>query len=267
MSLNPLTAESHGDGAEGRRVYLQNLVSLHFSSSFSLRFSAFFSAVLCVKKNLFENNLKLRFSKLPIMLILVSFFLVLGNQVFSQSYNFRNFNSEDGLPESYVYSLIQDDKGYLWIGTGNGLSKYNGFSFVNYSTNDSLADNFITCSIGLGENLWFGHGNGRITYFNGKKFQPVNIKQSYLSRITNFAEGPDGSIWASAYSDGLLKLDKDTGTVRYNFINENILIVTFSFLNDSDLLIGINTGLLYCKIKETGVLELVGPVPEIPESK
>ena len=200
-------------------------------------------------------------------LILIFLFLVLGSQAFSQSYNFRNFNSEDGLPEPYVYSMVQDDKGYLWIGTGIGLSKYNGFSFVNYTTNDSLADNSITCSIVRGENLWFGHENGRITFYNGKKFQPVSVRQPDLSKITNFAESPDGSIWASTYSDGLLKLGNDTGAVKYSFINENLLIVTFSFINDSDLLIGTNTGLLYCKIKETGVLELIGPVPEIPESK
>src|SRR5664280_3451031 len=53
--------------------------------------------------------------------ILLSFFSVISLYVFSQDYNFRNFNSEDGLAQSYVYSIIQDVHGYLWIGTDNGF--------------------------------------------------------------------------------------------------------------------------------------------------
>src|ERR1035437_7416145 len=107
--------------------------------------------------------------------ILFSFFSVISLYVFSQDYNFRNFNSEDGLAQSYVYSIIQDVHGYLWICTGNGLSRYNGFIFENYLTTDSLANSFITCSINDGEYLWFGHYNGGLSYFNGSKYHAVKI--------------------------------------------------------------------------------------------
>ena len=142
--------------------------------------------------------------------ILLSFFSVISVYAFSQDYNFRNFNSEDGLAQSYVYSIIQDVHGYLWIGTDNGLSRYNGFKFENYLNSDSSSDNVITCSISDGEYLWFGHMNGGLSCFNGKKFQKINIPQSNVSGLTHFAKSPDGLIWASTYSDGLLKLSKDT---------------------------------------------------------
>ncbi len=121
----------------------------------------------------------------------LTFFLsLLIIHTYSQDYNFRNFNSEDGLSQSYIYTIIQDKKGYLWIGTGNGLLRYNGFGFENYSTGDSLADNFITCGISDGECLWFGHMNGRISYFNGKEFRAVNMPQSEISPVTHFAKNP-----------------------------------------------------------------------------
>jgi ligand-binding sensor domain-containing protein len=107
--------------------------------------------------------------------ILFFFFSILTSHAFSQDYNFRNFNSEDGLAQSYVYSIIQDVHGYLWVGIGNGVSRYNGFKFENYLNSDSSADNVITCSISDGECLWFGHYNGGLSYFNGKKFHEVNI--------------------------------------------------------------------------------------------
>jgi ligand-binding sensor domain-containing protein/serine phosphatase RsbU (regulator of sigma subunit) len=199
--------------------------------------------------------------------ILLFFFSVLTNHAFPQDYNFRNFNSEAGLAQSYVYSIIQDVQGYLWVGTGNGLSRYNGFIFENYTTSDSLGDNFITCGIRNGESLWFGHMNGRLSYFNGKKFHTVNVPQPIVSQITHFAKSPNGSIWVSTYADGLLKLDTETGVVKHNLFKDQVFIISFDFLDEGELLVGTNTGLLYCRLKESGEIEIIRPVAEIPESK
>jgi len=199
--------------------------------------------------------------------ILFIFFSVLTIHAFPQSYNFRNFNSEDGLTQSYVYSILQDVQGYLWIGTDNGLFRYNGFKFENYPTGDSLTDNFITCSVSDGKWPWFGYSNGQVLYFNGKKFNPVNITQPDLSTITHFAKSPDDQIWASTYSDGLLKLSKDTGAVKRYHFKDQTIIISFDFLNDTELLVGTNTGLLYCRLKGSGEIEMIRPVLEIPESK
>ena len=199
--------------------------------------------------------------------LLIILFSVLTSHAFSQSYNFRNFNIEDGLAQSYIYSIVQDVRGYLWIATGNGLSRYNGFLFENFTTSDSLADNFITCGISGGEYLWFGHMNGRVSCFDGKKFHTVNTPQSNLSPITHFAKSPEGHIWVSTYSDGLLKLNKDSGVVKHSRFIDQTSVISFEFLNYNEVLIGTNTGLLYCRLKDTEEIEIVRPVPEIPEAK
>jgi ligand-binding sensor domain-containing protein/serine phosphatase RsbU (regulator of sigma subunit) len=199
--------------------------------------------------------------------ILFFFFSILTSHAFAQGYNFRNFNSEDGLTQSYVYSISQDVHGYLWVGTDNGLFRYNGFKFEIYPTSDSLADNFITCDISDGESLWFGDKNGRLSYFNGKKFLTVNIAHPDLSSITHFAKSPDNRIWVSTYSDGLLKLSKDTGVVKHYLFKDLTVITSFDFFDNSELLVGTQTGLLYCRLKESGEIEIIRPVSEIPESK
>ena len=81
-------------------------------------------------------------------LILVFLF---ASRLFAQEYNFQNFTTQDGLPQDFIYTISQDKMGYLWIGTGNGVSRYNGFKLQNYYTSDSLADNFVTCSISDGD--------------------------------------------------------------------------------------------------------------------
>jgi ligand-binding sensor domain-containing protein/serine phosphatase RsbU (regulator of sigma subunit) len=199
--------------------------------------------------------------------ILFFLFSVITCHAFPQDYNFRNFSSEDGLAQSYVYSIIQDVHGYLWIGTENGVSRYNGFKFENYLNSDTSADNVITCGISDGEYLWFGHMNGGLSCFNGKKFHEVNIPQSNGSGLTHFAKSPGGMIWVSSYSDGLLKLDKDSGVIKHNVFRDQTFILSFEFIDESDVLVGTNTGLLYCRLKGSGEIEIIEHVSEIPESK
>ncbi|MGD0753920.1 MAG: two-component regulator propeller domain-containing protein [Bacteroidales bacterium] len=194
-------------------------------------------------------------------------FSVITCHAFPQDYNFRNFTSEDGLAQSYVYTIIQDKHGYLWVGTGNGVSRYNGFKFENYLNSDSSADNVVTCSISDGEYLWFGHMNGGLSCFDGKKFRKVNIPQSNISGLTHFAKSPDGMIWASTYSAGLLKLDKDSGVIKHNLFKDQTIVLSFEFIDESDVLVGTDTGLLYCRLKRSGEIEIIQHVSEIPESK
>lgn len=184
-----------------------------------------------------------------------------------QHYIFRNFNTEEGLIQSYVYSIIQDAKGYLWIGTGDGLSRYNGFVFENFTTGDSLADNFITCGIRDGEFLWFGHMNGQLSYYDGNQFWPVSLPGSGSSPVTHFDKSPGGRIWVSTYADGLYELGKNAGEIKHYIFKDQEIINSFGFLDSNSLLVGTNTGLFYCRLKESGEIDKIKPIAEIPESK
>ena len=72
----------------------------------------------------------------------------------------------------------------------------------------------------------------RLSYFNGKKFHTVSIPESDLSPVTHFAKSPDGQIWVSTYSDGLLKLDKEKGVTKHYMFKDQTIIISFDFLND-----------------------------------
>ena len=51
---------------------------------------------------------------------------------------FKHLTSDDGLSSSVVTAIIQDHKGFVWIGTDNGLNRYDGFNFTVY--NNNIAD-------------------------------------------------------------------------------------------------------------------------------
>ena len=199
-----------------------------------------------------------------ILLLLITVFCV---NVSSQKYTFSNFSTDEGLAQPYVYSIIQDDNAYLWIGTGNGLSRYNGKVFKTFTNSDSLADNFITCGISDGKFVWFGHMNGALSCFDGKKFTPYRLNLTSASPVTHLAKSPDGIIWLSTYSDGLMRIDKSNRVIRQAASKELISILTFEFLNSRELLVGTTGGLLLYILDDAYEIEKVIGVEEIPKGR
>jgi signal transduction histidine kinase/ligand-binding sensor domain-containing protein/CheY-like chemotaxis protein len=182
----------------------------------------------------------------------------------SQSYDFREYTV--GLAQPYVYSIIQDNNGYLWMGTGNGLSRYDGINFKSYTTNDSLADNFVTCCFKNENELWFGHMDGQLTCYDGKAFKHnVAIKQK--TRITDIEKSPNGQIWASSYANGLVKVDKKTDDQQNFSVNNQPAIFSFKFITDNEILIGSINGVSYCRLNQSDEVEIIQHLSEIPESK
>lgn len=211
-----------------------------------------------------------KFKIVSLNLKLSGILLLLGlyQGAFSQRYNFRNFDESYGLAQNYVYTIFQDHRGYLWVGTGNGLTGYNGISFENYTVEDSLADNFITCGICDGQAFWLGHMNGGITYFDGRHFSISNRPAEDASPVTCMAKSPDGRFWGISGLGVMTRLGAEEGqTQSYTLSEQQESVVSFAFIDNENLLVGTGMGLLYCRIREAGVIEVIRKIAKIPESK
>lgn len=185
----------------------------------------------------------------------------------AQHFNYRSFGQEDGIPQPYIYALVQDSAGYLWAGTGDGLVRFDGFGFESFSLQDSLADSFISAGACDGKLIWFGHMNGYCSLYDGRQFHRVRLPGSNGSPVTRMIRGRDGCIWASTYSDGLYRLSPDKDEIqRFTFI-EPRTIVTFAFPDDHTLLIGTTEGLIRCRPGPGGRLEGAHTVSGIPADK
>lgn len=88
------------------------------------------------------------------------------------------------LPEKGFYCGLLDRKGNLWFGSrGNGVFKYDGQSFENYTTHNGLCDNDISCiTEDKNGNIWFGTTQG-VCQFNGKKFTLLKVPHSDTSTV------------------------------------------------------------------------------------
>lgn len=88
--------------------------------------------------------------------ILLAFYCVLTTAGYTQELAYRQFTVKDGLPGSIVYHCLQDRKGFIWFATNQGVSRFDGHSFHNYSKRDGLPDNdILQLYLDRFDNVWF----------------------------------------------------------------------------------------------------------------
>ncbi len=85
--------------------------------------------------------------------------------------DFRHFTTDDGLPSSEVYTVLEDQEGYIWVGTDNGVARFDGYSFEVFDSDDGLGDVVVFYLIMDDEGtVWAGTYSGRIFYFKEGRF-------------------------------------------------------------------------------------------------
>ena len=106
----------------------------------------------------------------------------------AQTYNFKNYNTRQGLPQSQVLAIFQDRNGVMWFGTNSGgVGRYDGNDFSTISTNDGLIndDVYSIAEDHLG-NLLFGTNKG-LSVYNGGSFKnyakPQGLENSSIFKL------------------------------------------------------------------------------------
>lgn len=129
-------------------------------------------------------------------------------------YRIDTWQTEQGLPLNTVQSLLQTKDGYLWVGTGGGLSRFDGVSFTTFESS-GLPELASAPIFGLMEdargNLWIGHSHGAVIYRDGRFRIVFGREVTDGRRVWAFAEAADGTIWI-ATSNGLVRWKE--GAVR-----------------------------------------------------
>ena len=124
--------------------------------------------------------------------VLIFSFILLING-YSQQYIFTNYSINNGLSQSVVNCLFQDSKGYIWIGTQNGLNRFNGETFDVFSYNPedsgSISNNWVyAIAEDTHRNLWVGTKGGLNKYLpDQNKFQRIAYQTSFTYDITQYS--------------------------------------------------------------------------------
>lgn len=138
---------------------------------------------------------------------------ILPNQ---NEYTIDSWNSEKGLPVNGVNVLAQTPDGYLWLGTEEGLVRYNGSDFVVFNSKNTPAfnDSFITSLYcGIDGHLWIGTRTGKLIRYFAQKFSEYSIPELNNKQINSIITDEKGLIWIGGAETGLVKFDGEKAKV------------------------------------------------------
>ncbi len=133
--------------------------------------------------------------------------------------NIQYITSDEGLSQSEVTCILQDQKGFLWIGTRSGLNRYDGYSFKIFQNEIGNANSLINNSIeSLFEdsksNIWIGTKSNGVSCYNPEydhfeHFQHHAQDTNTISgnRILAISESQTGEIWLGTRGNGLTILN------------------------------------------------------------
>ena len=144
------------------------------------------------------------------ILLCLFFLTLLSADSHAQSYFFKNYSVDDGLPFVQVSAIYQDSKGNLWTGGYGGLSKFDGYTFKNFTPHDGLLNYSVTSITEDNQgNIWIGTISG-INKYDGEKFSVYSTQLGLISNdITCILKDSQGKLWFGT-SKGLSKLDDGT---------------------------------------------------------
>src|SRR5215510_1320010 len=129
-------------------------------------------------------------------IILTAFLFALFSFSKAQQVYFIKYTVHDGLVANPVRCIYQDTKGFMWIGTFDGLSRYDGYKFTNYTNANGLSHNFINSIIEVNDKLLIGENNGAVDVIQNGTIQKrlmaasaVNVIMPYKDRLLLSTDG------------------------------------------------------------------------------
>lgn len=118
------------------------------------------------------------------------------------SWNTRNVTMADGLPTNTVRSIVQDADGFMWMGSDNGLCRYDGYEVRQYRNQVLGADQFVSALATFGQNLLVGTSKGAFLFnLNTGEFRQLDRRIAKL--VNGFAVDADGDVWVATEGDGV----------------------------------------------------------------
>jgi signal transduction histidine kinase/ligand-binding sensor domain-containing protein/CheY-like chemotaxis protein len=137
---------------------------------------------------------------------------------------FENISLEHGLSQSVINAMLQDNKGFLWFATQDGLNRYDGYEFRIFENDpenpSSLSHNWVTALLeDQTGKLWIGTNGGGLNRYDRDleqfiryPFDSAGSDDTGYNIVQAIHEDSEGKLWIGTFSGGLNKLDRETKT-------------------------------------------------------
>lgn len=185
-----------------------------------------------------------------ITIFLAISFLTIGQK---DQYLFQNFTIKDGISNNVINCIIQDHRGFIWLGTNDGLNRFDGRVFKAYrhipGNKNSISGNIIR-DIYEDKNhvLWIATEDGGITVFDPMKEESsAYVQYRYASQdansipnnfVTSIVEDGRGKMWIGTQGNGIVLFDKNKKTFSEKFNDKPKNIMKLFKVSDDELWVG-----------------------------
>ncbi len=173
---------------------------------------------------------------LPLLLCLLSLPAFAADKPIS-AFHRETWTTRNGLPHNQVNAIAQTPDGYLWLGTWEGLVRYNGreFEVLDRINTPALQDNAIrSLQVAPDGAVVIGTSRGGVTVRRGDRWSTIR-KQDGLAQdeILDALVGPDGALWVATENEGITRLQRGVAR-QYNTGNGLPSNVVFGLLKAAD---------------------------------
>lgn len=176
-------------------------------------------------------------------------FFCLAASAYSQSFDLKKYGAKEGLRLPFVYTVLQDQPGFIWLGTSEGLVRFDGMRFRTFTQKDGLANDFVTASFRDKENrLWFGHNQGGLTLWENGKFITLPTQEKIPSAIVGIVQDDYGNIWLASQRDGMVKVGRKREIIPFREILKGKTVYSLGYWGKGKFLVGTGEGLLVVKV-------------------
>lgn len=189
--------------------------------------------------------------------LLLALMMIISTGSFSQEIRFRRIDMTSGLSHNSALCLHQDRNGYMWIGTRDGLNKYDGVDFVTYkhifNDSTSISNNQINCIYESDDNeIWIGTANGVNKYNRSLDvFERISLHSDISDNnpryVRTIMELNDSNLMIGTTS-GLYIIDKSTHATRDILVSQqrqdnSNTVICFHKDNNNRVWIGTRKGI------------------------
>jgi ligand-binding sensor domain-containing protein/signal transduction histidine kinase len=146
---------------------------------------------------------------------------------FSEQLPIRTYTSADGLARDQINKILQDSHGFIWFGTSEGLSRFDGYQFVNYGIKDGLPNRAVNSLLETRDGTyWIGTSEG-LCYFRpgdprpsqgGVRLTTLALDQKPTGSINAIIQDRQGVIWFGT-SEGVYRVDRVAGEWRPSHVD------------------------------------------------
>ena len=127
--------------------------------------------------------------------ILLFLFLLIFSSSFAQYPQHFTYDDENGLPNNEVYSIVQDKKGFIWIGCDGGLFKYDGIRYISYKSESQKSRSMNGLTISSQGKLYCTNFQSQVFVVENDSL--IELKTNSIQTITSISAGSDEKIYVN----------------------------------------------------------------------